>query len=296
MIADSSVYNLWVGLTDRWRSDYVADMGGGTLPAFLASGATPQQRNAAYLDKVRALVAERGIVRTLAAQLGRQYFRLFSAKTPLVSQLPGPACAGHLSIYTSPPWLTRVLTVVNDLFHGLLLVAGALGIACWRREGPADSVRAGNTIPTQTLPPSTGLRTGLKGTASTHALLVLIALFFAYQLALLLLIHVKARFLLPMIPFLCGFGGSFRRAARRVFSLAAGDGKRRYSTIDGFWPVTQYRADPDSPRGRRAARRALAVPRVCGPRARSSVRAIGAAESGILRIPCRFFRRACPSV
>ena len=83
MIADSSVYNLWVGLADRWRSDYVEDMGGATLPAFLASAATPQQRNAVYLDKVRALLAERGLAACCVDQLGRQYFRLFSAKTPL---------------------------------------------------------------------------------------------------------------------------------------------------------------------------------------------------------------------
>ncbi|MFI4970140.1 MAG: hypothetical protein ACHP7D_08025, partial [Lysobacterales bacterium] len=31
----------------------------------------------------------------------------------------------------------------------------------------------------------------------------------------MLLIHVKARFLLPMIPFLCGFGASFLVALRR---------------------------------------------------------------------------------
>ena len=182
MIADSSVYNLWVGVTDRWRSDYVADMGGVTLPAFLASGATPQQRNAVYLEKVRALVAERGFADVLADQFDRQYFRLFSAKTPLVSQLPGPVCAGHLSVYTSGPWLTRALITLNDLFHALTLTAGAFGIAFWRRR--PDRISA------------------------------LIALFFAYQLALLMLIHVKARFLLPMIPFLCGFGGSFLVALR----------------------------------------------------------------------------------
>ncbi len=106
MIADSSIYNLWIGLTDRWRSDYVEDMGGATLPEFLASGDTPEQRNAIYREKARAYVQEHGIATVLADQLGRQYFRLFSAKTPLVSQLPGPACAGHLSVYATPPWLT----------------------------------------------------------------------------------------------------------------------------------------------------------------------------------------------
>jgi 4-amino-4-deoxy-L-arabinose transferase-like glycosyltransferase len=189
MIADSSIYNVWIGLTDTSRSDYVGDMGGLTLPAFLASGATPQQRNALYLDKVRTLVADRGLLRVVHDQLGRQYFRLFSAKTPLVSQLPGAACAGHLSAYRSPPWLTRTLIGANDVLHVLLLAAGAFGIACrrWRPQVPI---------------------------AQGDRLLAVVVLFFAYQLALLLLIHVKARFLLPMLPFLCGFAGSFLVALR----------------------------------------------------------------------------------
>ena len=183
MIADSSIYNLWVGLTDEWRSDYVLDMGGATLPAFLASGTTPQQRNAVYLHKVRSLVAERGVLHVLGAQLSRQYFRLFNAKTPLVSQLPGPACAGHLSVYRTAPWLTRTLTGANDLLQMLLLAAAAFGLACWR--GPRRA-QDGHML----------------------ALQVLSALFILYQLALFLLIHVKARFLLPLLPFLCGFAGT----------------------------------------------------------------------------------------
>jgi 4-amino-4-deoxy-L-arabinose transferase-like glycosyltransferase len=182
MIADSSIYNLWVGLTDPWRSDYVADLGGVTLPAFLASGVTPQQRNAVYLDKVRALVAERGIATLLAERMSRQYFRLFSAKTPLLSQLPGTACAGYLSVYRTQPWLQSTLAAASSAFHALMLVAAAFGIACWRRR--------------------------------PDRMLVIVALFICYQLALFALIHVKARFLLPMIPFLCGFGGSFLVALR----------------------------------------------------------------------------------
>jgi len=177
MIADSSVYNVWVGLSDHWRSDYGSDMGGETLPAFLASADTPQQRNAIYRDKVRQLIKERGIAHIIVDQLGRHYFRLFSAKTPLVSQLPGPACAGHLSIYNTPDWLTRFLTLGNNAFHILILAAAAFGVACWRRYADRR--------------------------------LWLIALYIAYQLALLLLVHVKARFLLPIMPFLCCFAGSF---------------------------------------------------------------------------------------
>ncbi|HEY6986205.1 MAG TPA: hypothetical protein VH375_08985 [Rhodanobacteraceae bacterium] len=182
MIADSSVYNLWVGLTDRWRVDYVQDMGGVTLPEFLASGATPQQRNAVYLERVEAFVAERGVARVIADQLGRQYFRLFNAKTPLVSQLPGPACAGHLSLYHTGPALTGALTIANDAFHVLTLAGFALGIACWRRRPD--------------LP------------------ILLIAAYIAYQLALMSVLHVKARFLFPLMPFLCAFAGTFLVAAR----------------------------------------------------------------------------------
>ena len=187
MIADSSIYNLWIGLTDRWRSDYVEDMGGATLPEFLASGDTPEQRNAIYREKARAYVQEHGIATVLADQLGRQYFRLFSAKTPLVSQLPGPACAGHLSVYATPPWLTRTLTLSNDAFHALILGAAAFGLACWRRR------------------PNTAL--------------VLIGLYAAYQLALMLLVHVKARFLFPMMPFCCGFAGSFLAGSPLIASF-----------------------------------------------------------------------------
>ncbi|MET0226838.1 MAG: glycosyltransferase family 39 protein [Dokdonella sp.] len=183
MIADSSAYNLWIGLTDRWRSDYVLDTGGATLPEFLASAATPQQRNAIYFDKVHALLAERGLVHVVADQAGRQYFRLFSAKTPLLSQLPGPACAGHLSVYTTSPWLTATLTATSDFFHALVLAAGAFGLACWRRR--------------------------------PDRLLVIVGLFIAYQLVLFLPLHAKARFLLPMLPFLCGLAGSFLSALRQ---------------------------------------------------------------------------------
>jgi hypothetical protein len=186
MIADSSIYNVWVGLTDRWRSDYVEDMGGATLPAFLASGDTPEQRNAIYREKVFAFVRERGFLSVLGDQLGRQYFRLFSAKTPIVSQLPGPACAGHLSVYSTPEWLMRTLTLWNDAFQILILGAAAFGLACWRRR---PDVR-----------------------------LVLVGLYVAYQLALMLLVHVKARFLFPMMPFFCAFAGSFLAASFSRFT------------------------------------------------------------------------------
>ncbi|MCP6640592.1 hypothetical protein NL504_29160, partial [Klebsiella pneumoniae] len=62
----------------------------------------------------------------------RQYFRLFNAKTLLVSQLPGPACEGYLATYAASQWSTPLEWITRAL-HGLLLALAALGIATWRR-------------------------------------------------------------------------------------------------------------------------------------------------------------------
>lgn len=175
MIADSSVYNLYVGLLDRHRSDYIDEFGMSTLTPFLESGATPQERNAVYAGKVSALVAERGLVATVAGQLGKQYFRLFNAKTLLVSQLPGPACAGQLGAYADSA-LVAPLRWSTQALHGLVLALAALGIASWRRW--------------------------------RQPLAIAIVLFFGYQLALYLGLHVMQRYLFPFLPFLCGFAGS----------------------------------------------------------------------------------------
>lgn len=54
---------------------------------------------------------------------------------------------------------------------------------------------------------------------------LLVALLLAYQLALFVLVHVKARFLLPLAPFLCGFAGSCLAALReRVGGTTLRDG------------------------------------------------------------------------
>jgi hypothetical protein len=190
MVADSSAFNIVGGLSDRWRSDYVADSVGPMLGEWFAAGATPAERNAAFLERARHIVDERGVVETVESQLGRQYFRLFNAKTLLVSQLPGPACVGHMSVYHDPaPALAATLVAWNDLAHALMLVTFAFGLALWRRW--------------------------------REPLPWLALAFFAYQIALYLPLHVKARFLLPMTPFLCAFGASFLASLARPRDDAA---------------------------------------------------------------------------
>lgn len=175
MIADSSIYNLQVGLRDRSRSDYIDEAGLPALTAFIQSGATPQQRNAASLQVIRSTLAERGWKDIFLEQLGTQYFRLFNAKTLLESQLPGESCSGHLGAYGDNP-LSSAFAASSRVVHSLTLVLFACGIAfwrCWRRP-----------------------------------LAALIGIFLAYQLALYLGLHVMERYVFQMLPFMCGFAGS----------------------------------------------------------------------------------------
>ncbi len=177
MIADSSAFNLYVGLTDRYRSDYVNDGTGLLFQEYMASGSGPVQRNRAFLEKAQTLISSRGLFSTLVGQLQRQYFRLFSAKTLLLSQFAGPPCAGYLGAYQeSPPLVEQAIVLMAVGFHLITLTGFAVGVFLWRRW---DSLFAW-----------------------------VVLLFFTYQLLLLLGLHVKARFLFPFIPFFCGFAGS----------------------------------------------------------------------------------------
>lgn len=184
MIADSSAFNLVGGLEDRWRSDYVADSVAPLAGEYFSLPGGAAQRNALFMARAEGIVRERGLLQTLSQQLQKQYFRLFSSKTLLLSQLPGPACSGHVGTYRAvPPLLGQGLAMLSDIFHVSILAGFALGLVFWRRW--------------------------------RDVLVWWIGLFFAYQLGLYLLLHVKARFLLPMMPFLCAFAGSALVSLRR---------------------------------------------------------------------------------
>lgn len=175
LVTDSSTYNLYVGLHDNWRSDYVHDRGGQYMRQYLDAGDTPRQRSRVFGQRVSDDVQAKGLETVLRERLSVQYFRLFNAKRTLLSQLPGPACAGYLGAYTVPAHWVSVIQFLTRAQYLLMLVLAAFGVALWKRHS---------------------------------RLLWLILLFFGYQLALFLGLHVKARFLLPMLPFLSGFAAS----------------------------------------------------------------------------------------
>jgi hypothetical protein len=198
LIADSSGFNLVGGLEDRWRSDYIEDSVAQVSARYAALPGTPQQKNAAMLAEAKRDIVEHGLFATLGEQLGKQYFRLLSAKTLLVSQLPGRTCEGRVAAYhLDPGWAVDGLAQLSLFWHVALLALGALGIAAWRRW--------------------------------REPLIWWIALFTAYQLALFLGLHVKARFLLPLLPFLGGFAASALLSLRQVGGAAAGDTPLRWT-------------------------------------------------------------------
>jgi hypothetical protein len=175
-IADSSAINLLIGLRVPDRNDYIAWPGSNLFQQYMDSGADSDQRNAWAWSKIDAEVEESSMPALLWRQLAKQYFRLFESKTLLVGQLPGPACAGYLGAYTdAPPWLALIVRWSSHLFHALILAGFAFGLCMqrsWRRLG-----------------------------------LWLLVGFLCYQLAIYLGLLAIARYLLPMMPVMCGFAG-----------------------------------------------------------------------------------------
>ncbi len=175
-IADSSAINLLIGLDDSARNDYIPGPSATLFAAYEASGSDAQQRDRWAWQQIRERLRNTPPLTLIGAQLDRQYFRLFESKTLLLTQLPGPRCAGYLGSYSPrPSWLVGIVRWSSHLGHALMLVGFAFGL-CLRRNWREPW------------------------------LWILFALL-GYQLALYLGLHVQARYLLPMTPIFCGFAG-----------------------------------------------------------------------------------------
>ena len=198
-VADSSAFNAWVGLNDRSRRNFDDEIVGDELNAYLQSADDPATRAAIARGKIRRLVEERGAWSVLRAQLGRQYFRLFDHDSFLTDQLPGGAIAVHPDGYgfaAPPAWLAAMLRGWSFTLYAVVLVAAALAVA---------TVAAGN-----------------------RRWLAVALLFVVYNLALFLVLHVKTRYRVPLLPVLDLFAAATaawwwtRRPRRGAAAWAAG--------------------------------------------------------------------------
>ncbi len=177
LLADSSRFNLWVGLNDRSRKDLVDEVVGREYQDYFRSGETAAARTEVLDAKIRGLVRERGWPALLWAQLRRQYFRLLDKDSFLTDQLPGGAIARQGYGYRdTPPALAAALRGWSYALYAAVLLAAALGLAA--------------------APPRT----------SWHRVMLA---FLAYNAAVFLFLHVKSRYRIAFLPVLYLQAGAF---------------------------------------------------------------------------------------
>jgi hypothetical protein len=186
MIAESGVFNLWVGLSDVERADHRDDRASDAFEEFQEAGPSFDAREGAFRERIRTLIEAEGWPALAVRQLGKQVFRLLDHHTFFTTQLPGgPRAAYQLDA----PGLIAWIRGYAYAFHALLLGAGVIGLAALR----------------------------LRPLGWMHV----VAAFIVYNLALFLLMHVKTRYFVQLIPMLALGAGI---TAQQLVDLVRGRG------------------------------------------------------------------------
>ena len=177
-IADSSLFNLWVGLNDRGRTSFADEIVFAELTTYLESEPTAPGRDAVLRRKLADFIDRQPLTAILGAQLGRQYFRLFDKSSFLTDQLPGGTLAAQPGCgYVAPaPALAAGLRALAYAIYGLVLVGAVVGMAVAPPRG----------------------RPWLWGSLA----------FLAYNLAIFLLLHVMSRYRIQLLPLLDLYAGA----------------------------------------------------------------------------------------
>lgn len=168
----TALFNLWVGLNDTSPTNLVDPVVERELAAYRASAADSRGRNRWLRQRIAERVREVGPRRLLAGQLGRQYRRLLDRDSFFTDQLPGGAAAALGVGYRAPPgWLAAALRSASYLGWGVILLLAPLGFIAFRPAG----WRSWRWLP---------------------------LVFLGYNLGLFLLLHVKTRYRIQLLPFL----------------------------------------------------------------------------------------------
>jgi hypothetical protein len=168
MIADSTAFNLWVGLNDTARRSFDDPVAARAWVDYMAGGDDFTSRVASLRQRLREHVAGRSLLAILGSQLGRQYFRLFDKDSFLTMQLAGGPQRAEGCGYAGGQASAGLLRGLSFAVYGLLLVLAPLGLALWRFRCP-------------------------------RWIAVLLG-FGAYNLLLFLAFHVKARYRMQLLP------------------------------------------------------------------------------------------------
>ncbi len=177
MIANSARFNAWVGLNDRAGGQLADEIVAEEYIAWRRSAPDFAGREAILAAKIRALVSERGWAELLRAQLGRQYFRLLDRESFFTDQLPGGAVHDVGGGYRRPPRRVAALArAAHYASYAALLLAAPFGLAAAWRQRRRWSWLAGA--------------------------------FLAYHGAVFLVLHVKTRYRLQLLPLVALLGAS----------------------------------------------------------------------------------------
>ena len=174
MIADSRVFNVWVGLNDKELTDWHPNaICGDEMVAYMASAPSHNARNEIYATRIKNLVAEQGMAATLLSQVRKQYYRLLDHRTFFTKQLPG----GMAPKYPiKSPWIAGGLRLLNDLMWAALL--SGLGIGVVVTLSQAKRLTSLNWL---------------------HTFLGIVA----YNALIFSILHVKTRYVVAFFPMLC---------------------------------------------------------------------------------------------
>jgi len=176
-IGNSAWFNFWVGLNDTSRRDYENDAAEREYHRYLRSAGTWPERNAILRQRIADRLRGRGLLPVLSAQLGRQYFRLFDKDSILTIQLPGGRIHRQGGGYVrAPAFAATTLRALSWSLYALLLSTAVAGVALWLPRAPGWVYGA--------------------------------LTFVSYNLGLFLLLHVKTRYFVPLLPIAFGFSAT----------------------------------------------------------------------------------------
>jgi hypothetical protein len=194
----SAMFNVWVGFKDTSRRSFEDEVVPAAMKTYASSGRSPQERNRFLRQQIAAQLAEQGVVQAAMQRLGRQFFRLFHRDSFLTDQLPGGLIVRSRGkgYSAASPTIASALSFWSYGIYTLVLVAAVVGVAVLPARG--------------------------------RAWLWMVGAFMAYNALLFLVVHVKSRYRVQMMPFFYIYSGaafawlSVRFSSVR-FSWEAGD-------------------------------------------------------------------------
>lgn len=189
LISNSSAFNIYAGIKDEARQNFVNVKVAEIYGEYMRSGDGFEQREDFIKEKIQLEVEEKGYFKIFATQVKKQYFRLFDFNSFLSYQFKGNTAEGQINKYAHnlDDGLPKLLIAFDKFLYLLILTAALANIILY-----------------------------LKNSVASQQMLI----FLFYNLGLFLLLHVKTRFILPMIPiFAINSGLLFATLKQRNFEV-----------------------------------------------------------------------------